>query len=64
MPVATWILAVATAVLALSVPVAWFTWISGRKRDREQQQREREDKDRADLLKAASENFVSKDTAT
>ena len=62
MLVATWVLAVATAVLALSVPVAWFTWAASRRRDREQQQREREDRARADLIKEVSEKFVSKDT--
>ena len=32
MLIATWILAIATLVLALSVPVAWFTWLSARRR--------------------------------
>jgi uncharacterized membrane protein YbhN (UPF0104 family) len=63
MLVPTWILAIATAILALSVPVAWFTWWTGRRRDKEQQQREREDKARADLIREAGEKFVSKDTA-
>lgn len=61
---ATWVLAIATAVLALAVPVAWFTWWTGRKRDKQQEQREREDKARADLIKEAGEKFVSKDTAS
>jgi hypothetical protein len=64
MLVAAWILAVATAILALSVPVAWFTWLSVRRQDRERQQREREEKARADFIKDASEKFVSRDTAS
>jgi hypothetical protein len=62
MLVATWIGAIAAAVLALSVPVAWFTWLSARRQDRERRERERQDKERADLLKDVSQKFVSKDT--
>jgi hypothetical protein len=64
MLVATWVLAIATAILALSVPVAWFTWLSGRRRDREQQQRELEAETRAGIIKEASEKFVSRETAS
>lgn len=64
MLVATWVLAVATAILALSVPVAWITWLSGRRRDREQHQREQATEARAGILKEASDKYVSKDAAT
>lgn len=64
MLIATWVLASATMVLALSVPVAWFTWLAGRRRDREQAARERETEARANLIKEVSEKFVSKDTVT
>lgn len=64
MLVATWVLAIATAVLALSGPVALFAWLSARKQDRERRERERQDKERADLLKDVSEKFVSKETVT
>ncbi len=62
MLIATWVLAGATAALALSVPVAWVTWLSSRRQGRKQQQREREDKFRADILQEASGKFVPQGT--
>lgn len=73
MLVATWIIAVTTAILALSVPVAWFTWLSVRRQDRERQQREREREMESRILGSARlefatmegirKEFVSKDGA-
>lgn len=58
--VATWILAIATAILALSGPVALFAWLSARRQDRERRQRERDEEARAGILKSARDEFVPK----
>jgi flagellar basal body-associated protein FliL len=63
MLIATWILAIATAILALSGPVALFAWLSARKQDKERRQRERDDEAREQMLKQVKEKFVSRDTA-
>ena len=60
MLVATWILAVATAVLALSGPVALFAWLSARRQDRDRRQREHEEEARERILKTARDEFVPK----
>jgi hypothetical protein len=62
MLVATWILAVATALLALSGPVALFAWLGARQQDRERRQREREDEIKNQVLRTAREEFTSKNT--
>ena len=58
MLVATWVLAVATAILALSGPVALFAWLSARRQDRERRQREHEEEARERILKTARDEFV------
>lgn len=60
MLVATWILAIATAVLALSGPVALFAWLAARRQDRERRQREHEEASREAVLKNARDEFVPK----
>jgi hypothetical protein len=60
MLVATWVLAVATAILALSGPVALFAWLSARRQDRERRQREHEEEARERILKTARDEFVPK----
>ena len=60
MVVATWILAIATAILAVSGPVALFAWLSARKQDRNRRQRERDDEARDRILKSARDEFVPK----
>ncbi len=64
MLIATWILAMATLVLALSVPIAWFTWLSARRQDRERRQRERETEAREQLLRDVKEKYVTRDGVT
>lgn len=64
MDTAAWITAVGTAVLALSVPVAWFTWLSARRQDRERRQREREEEARERLLREVKEKYVTRDGVT
>ena len=67
MLVATWVLAIATAILALSGPVAVFVYLNTRKQDRERRQREREDEMRKGILKDAADQakgeFVSQTAA-
>jgi hypothetical protein len=53
---ATWVLAGATVVLALTVPFALATWIHSRKQDTE-------DARRNQFLEAARKEFVSHDQA-
>ena len=57
MLVAAWVLAIATAVLALSVPVAWFTWLSVRRQDRERQQRARDQEAEDRIMQRARQEF-------
>jgi hypothetical protein len=64
MLIATWILAIATAVLALSGPVALFAWLSARRQDRERRQREHDEEARARLLDEISGKYVSRDAAS
>ena len=59
MLVATWILAVATAILALSGPVALFAWLSARRQDRERQQRQRELEAEGRILQSARQEFAT-----
>lgn len=51
---ATWVLAAATTVLALSVPVAWFTWLGSRRQDREEAFRK-------SIMDDVSKKFTPKD---
>lgn len=60
MLVATWILAIASAILAISGPVALFAWLSARSQDRERRQRERDEEARERVLKSARDEFVPK----
>ena len=57
---ATWILAVATAILAVSGPVALLVWLNARRADRDRRQREREDESRDRILRSVREEFVPK----
>jgi hypothetical protein len=60
MLVATWILAVATALLAVSGPIALLVWLNARRADRERRQREREDESRDRILRSVRDEFVPK----
>lgn len=60
MLVATWVLAIATAILAVSGPIALLVWLSARRSDRERRQREREDESRDRILRNARDEFVPK----
>jgi hypothetical protein len=64
MLIATWILAIATAVLALSGPVALFAWLTARRQDKERRQREREQEARDGVLRDAAERFMTKADAS
>jgi len=64
MLIATWILAIATLVLALSVPVAWFTWLSARRQDRDRRQREHETEAREQLLRDVKDKYVTRDSVS
>jgi hypothetical protein len=55
MLVATWILAVATALLAVSGPIALLVWLNARRADRE-----REDESRDRILRSVRDEFVPK----
>lgn len=63
MLVATWVLAIATSVLALSGPVALFAWLGARRRDREQAQRDRDTQAAGEILRTARGEFLSKSSA-
>jgi len=56
---AAWILAVATAILALSGPVALFAWLSARRQDGERRQREREREAESRTLQSARLEFAT-----
>lgn len=58
--VATWVLAIATAILAVSGPVALLVWLSARRADRERRQREREDESKDRILRSVRDEFVPK----
>jgi hypothetical protein len=58
--VATWVLAVATSLLALSGPVAVIVWMNARKQDRERRQREHETETEERLLAKVRSEYVSK----
>jgi hypothetical protein len=58
--VATWILAIATSILAVSGPVALLVWPSGRRADRDQRERGCEEEARNRILKNARDEFVPK----
>jgi hypothetical protein len=60
MLVATWILAIASAILAISGPVALFAWLSARRQDRDRRQREHDEEARERILKSARDEFVPK----
>lgn len=59
MLVATWVLAIATAVLALSGPVALFAWLSARKQDQERRRREQEQERENRILQSARLEFAT-----
>jgi hypothetical protein len=63
----TWILAIATSILAISGPIALFAWLSARRQDRERrqqdrerQQQQRDEEARERILKSARDEFVPK----
>jgi type II secretory pathway pseudopilin PulG len=67
MLVALWITAIATAILAISGPVALAVWITSRRADRERRQRERDEqaaerilRNARDELKSATDELVPK----
>jgi len=60
MLVATWVLAIATAILALSGPVALFQWRSNQKLGRERHQQEHEDALKNSILRSAEESAKDK----
>ena len=60
MLIATWILAVSTAVLAVSGPIALLTWWKSQAEDRERRRREREQENRDQVLRDAADRFLSK----
>jgi hypothetical protein len=64
MIVPTWILAVATSILALSGPVALFAWLGARRSDRERRQREERDQSGERILERARGEFAPKSWAT
>lgn len=60
MLVATWILAIATGILAISGPVALVAWLGARREDRDRRERERQDEERDRIIKMARDEFVPK----
>jgi hypothetical protein len=62
MLIATWIIAIGTAILAVSGPVALLAWLSARKQDRERRQRERDEEARERLLQEVKNKYVSRES--
>jgi hypothetical protein len=60
MLVATWVLAIATVVLAVSGPVALIQWRSNRKRDSETRQRDRAEEFENHILAVAEDRVKNK----
>jgi hypothetical protein len=58
---ATWILAGATSLLALSGPVALFAWLNARRADRDRRQLEREEQAAERILELARKEFAPRD---
>jgi hypothetical protein len=58
---ATWVLAGATSLLALSSIVAVLTWRDSRRRAAQEQERTRADDQRERILDAARKEFAAKD---
>ena len=58
--IATWVLAVATAILALSVPVVYWSWLGDQRERSIKAQREREEKHDERLLERARKEFMPK----
>jgi hypothetical protein len=58
---ATWVLAGATSLLALSSIVAVLTWRDSRRRAAQEQERTRSDDQRERILDAARKEFAAKD---
>jgi hypothetical protein len=61
---ATWVLAVATAILALSGPVALFAWLSARRSDRVQRKQGQDAQMEERILKRAKDEFAPRSWAT
>jgi hypothetical protein len=62
--VATWVLAVATSILALSGPVALFAWLSARRSDRVRREQEQDAQMEERILKRAKDEFAPRSWAT
>lgn len=62
--IATWILAIATAILAISGPIALAAWLGARRQDRDRRERERQGEERDRVLKSARDEFVPKTWVT
>jgi len=62
--VATWVLAVATSILALSGPVALFAWLAARRSDRAQRKREQDAQMEERILKRAKDEFAPRSWVT
>jgi hypothetical protein len=60
MLIATWILAVSTAILAVGGPIAFLSWWKDRAEDRERRRREREQEARDRVLRDAEDKFITK----
>lgn len=58
---ATWVLAGATCLLALTSIVAVLTWRDSRRRAAQDQERAREDEQQARILEAARKEFAARD---
>lgn len=61
---ATWVLAVATSILAVSGPIALFAWISARRADREQRKRDQQVRMEDRIIKRAKEEFAPRSWGT
>lgn len=64
MLVATWVLAVATSILAFSGPVALFAWLTARRSDRAQRKQEQDAQMEERIIKRAKDEFAPKSWAT
>ena len=64
MLVATWVLALATSILALSGPVALFAWLSARRSDRARREQEQGAQMEERILKRAKDEFAPRSWAT
>jgi hypothetical protein len=60
MLIATWILAISTAVLAIGGPITYMSWRNERKQERRRHELEQEQEARDQILKSARDEFVPK----